>query len=151
MSTSDAPVAARVGVLLARWYNAGLHDRWSTTAAVPGNDSAYKLEARSGFLLTAAPAGKPSTEVEDCVSERPGHPDHLLAQKGFCEAHAYQRLRTAAGSIPSSKRIRSRSTNATLIAKRPTSPPIGRIARAKGGWKYCSATISFNSREAPRR
>jgi hypothetical protein len=95
VSASNAPVAAQVGVLLARWYNAGLHDRWSTTAAVPGNDSAYKLEARSGFLLTAAPTGKPSTEVEDCVSERPGHPDHLLAQKGFCEAHAYQRLRTA--------------------------------------------------------
>jgi hypothetical protein len=95
VSTSDAPASAQVGVLLARWYNAGLHDRWSTTAAVPGNDSAYKLEARSGFLLTAAPAGQPSTEVEDCVSERPGHPDHLLAQKGFCEAHSYQRLRTA--------------------------------------------------------
>jgi hypothetical protein len=95
VSTSDAPDTAQVGVLLARWYNAGLHDRWSTTAAVPGNDTTYKLEARSGFLMTAAPAGKPSTEVEDCVSERPGHPDHLLAQKGFCEAHAYQRLRTA--------------------------------------------------------
>jgi hypothetical protein len=95
VSTSDAPDTAQVGVLLARWYNAGLHDRWSTTAAVPGNDTTYKLEARSGFLMTTAPIGKPSTELEDCVSERPGHPDHLLAQKGFCEAHAYQRLRTA--------------------------------------------------------
>jgi hypothetical protein len=26
---------------------------------------------------------------------RPGHPDHLLAEKGFCAARDYQRLRTA--------------------------------------------------------
>jgi hypothetical protein len=95
VSTSDSPVSAQVGVLLARWYNPTLHDRWSTTAAVPGNDDTYKLEARSGYLMTAAPTGKPSTELEDCVSDRPGHPDHLLAQKGICEAQAYQRLRTA--------------------------------------------------------
>lgn len=92
---SEEPVAAPVGVLLARWYNSALHDRWSTTAAVPGNYTAYQLEARSGFLTTAAPSGKPSVELEDCVSQRPGHPDHLLAEKGFCEAHNYQRLRTA--------------------------------------------------------
>jgi hypothetical protein len=45
--------------------------------------------------LTIADAAKPSVELEDCVSQRPGHPDHLLAEKGFCEANAYQRLRTA--------------------------------------------------------
>jgi hypothetical protein len=95
VSTSNTPVSAQVGVLLARWYDSALHDRWSTTAAVPGNDTTYKLEAKSGYLMTVAPAGQPSTEMEDCVSERPGHPDHLLAEKGFCEAHAYQRLRTA--------------------------------------------------------
>jgi hypothetical protein len=95
VSTSNAPVSPQVGVLLARWNNAVLHDRWSTTAAVPGNDATYKLEATSGYLMTTAPSGEPSVELEDCVSERPGHPDHLLAKKGFCEAHAYQRLRTA--------------------------------------------------------
>ncbi|HEV2677556.1 MAG TPA: hypothetical protein VGV37_23700 [Aliidongia sp.] len=95
VSVSKAPVSPQVGVLLARWNDAALHDRWSTTAAVPGNDVTYKLEAASGYLMTAAPSGERSVELEDCVSERPGHPDHLLAKRGFCEAHAYQRLRTA--------------------------------------------------------
>lgn len=95
VSTSNAPVFPQVGVLLARWYNATLHDHWSTTAAVPGNDRSYKLEKESGYLMTVAPAGKASTELEDCVSQRPGHPDHLLSEKSFCEEHAYQRLRTA--------------------------------------------------------
>lgn len=93
VARSDKPVAPQVGVALARWYNSGLHDRWSTTGPVPGNGSAYRLEARSGYLMTIA--GTATVELEDCVSQRPGHPDHLLAAKGFCEAHAYQRLRTA--------------------------------------------------------
>lgn len=95
VSVSSQPVASQVGVLLARWYDASLHDRWSTTAAVPGNYSSYQYEAGSGYLMTMANASKPSVELEDCVSQRPGHPDHLLAEKGFCEAHDYQRLRTA--------------------------------------------------------
>jgi hypothetical protein len=45
--------------------------------------------------MTVADAAKPSVELEDCVSQRPGHPDPLLAEKGFCAAHQYQRLRTA--------------------------------------------------------
>jgi hypothetical protein len=53
VSTSNAPGSPQVGVLLARWYNAALHDRWSTTAPVPGNDATYKLEAKSGYLMTA--------------------------------------------------------------------------------------------------
>jgi hypothetical protein len=95
VSILKSPVNPQVGVLLARWYNPTLHDRWSTTAAVPGNDSSYKLEARSGYLMTATDTGGPTVQLEDCISMRPGHPDHLLAEKGFCAAHAYQRLRTA--------------------------------------------------------
>jgi len=95
ISVSPVPVSPQVGVLLARWNNAALHDRWSTTAPVPGNDASYKLEATSGYLMTAAPPAEFSVELEDCVSDRPGHPDHLLAKKGFCESHAYRRLRTA--------------------------------------------------------
>jgi hypothetical protein len=95
VSISDAPPPEQVGVLLARWYSAALHDRWSTTAAVPGNYDSYRLEGAFGYLMTAAPKASPSVELEDCVSSRPGHPDHLLAEKGFCESHAYQRLRTA--------------------------------------------------------
>jgi hypothetical protein len=95
VAVSSAPVIPQVGVLLARWYSAALHDRWSTTAAVPGNYTSYKLEKESGYLMTVADAGKASVQLEDCVSQRPGHPDHLLAEKGFCEVHQYQRLRTA--------------------------------------------------------
>ena len=76
-------------------YNPALHDRWSTTTAVPGNYTSYALESQSGYLMTIADPGKPSVELEDCVSQRPGHPDHLLAERGFCEAHGYQRLRMA--------------------------------------------------------
>jgi hypothetical protein len=95
VSISPSAVTPQVGVLLARWYSATLHDRWSTTAPVPDNYTSYKLEKPSGYLMTTADATKPTLEVEDCVSGRPGHPDHLLAEKGFCEAHQYQRLRTA--------------------------------------------------------
>jgi hypothetical protein len=95
VSVSQTPVSPQVGVLLARWNNTALHDRWSTTAAVPGDGAAYKLETTSGYLMTAAPSGHGSVELEDCVSARPGHPDHLLTKAGFCEAHGYQRLRTA--------------------------------------------------------
>jgi len=96
VSVSDAPSSSPVvGVLLARWYDPALHDHWSTTAAVPGNYSTYKLEAKTGYLMTAAPAGKASVELEDCLSTRSGHSDHLIAEKGFCAAHDYQRLRTA--------------------------------------------------------
>jgi hypothetical protein len=94
-SRSDEPPVA---VALARWYNAKLHDRWSTVAPVPGNYSAYKLEKQTGYLLTAADLAKPAVELEDCVSQWPGHPDHILEAKGVCErdpiAH-YMRLRSA--------------------------------------------------------
>src|SRR5215813_2017997 len=61
------------------------------------NGSAYKLEAKSGYLMTVADSVKPSVELEDCVSQWPGHPDHMLDQKGLCESDRYgfQRLRTA--------------------------------------------------------
>jgi len=95
VSYSDKPVSPQVGVLLARWYSPALHDHWSTTAAVPGNYDMYQPESQSGYLMTMPPAGEPSVELEDCVSERPGHPDHILAEKGFCESRDYQRLRTA--------------------------------------------------------
>jgi hypothetical protein len=87
--------SSQAGILLARWYAPSLHDHWSTTAAVPDDGRTYKLEAKSGYLLTAPPQGERSAELEDCVSDRPGHPDHLLAEAGFCETHGYLRLRTA--------------------------------------------------------
>jgi hypothetical protein len=98
VSISHSPVTPQVGVVLARWYNAKLRDRWSTTAPVPpASDSAYKVEAKSGYLMTVADPGKSTVELEDCVSEWPGHPDHMLDQKGVCEADRFhfQRLRTA--------------------------------------------------------
>jgi hypothetical protein len=96
VSITNSPVSPQVGVLLSRWYNPALHDRWSTTAPVPSvNSTTYKLEAKSGYMMTVADSAKPSVELEDCVSQQTGHPDHLLAEKGFCESHKYQRLRTA--------------------------------------------------------
>jgi len=84
-----------VAVALGRWRNAALHDRWSTTAPVPGNYGAYALEREIGYLLTAAEASEPSVELQDCVSEWPGHPDHLLEEQGACDSGHYRRLRTA--------------------------------------------------------
>jgi hypothetical protein len=100
VSVSNSPVSPQVGVLLARWYNPALHDRWSTTAAVPPvNGSDYKLEAKSGYLMTAADPKQPTIELEDCLSQ-PGQPlVHILMQKTpqghVCESHGYQLSRTA--------------------------------------------------------
>jgi hypothetical protein len=101
----DEPQSA---VALARWYSAKLHDHWSTVAPVPGNYTDYQLETISGYLLASADASRATVELEDCVSHYPGHPDHMLSQKGFCESHSFERLRTAgwaytqpqAGTIP---------------------------------------------------
>lgn len=98
VSVSRTPVSPQVGVLLARWYSPALHDHWSTTAAVPPvGGNAYRLDATLGYLMTTPPANGPTVELEDCVSQWPGHPDHLLDAKGACEADPYhfRRLRTA--------------------------------------------------------
>ena len=97
VSISSKPITPQVGVMLARWYNSSLHDRWSTTApAPPANGSSYKLEATSGYLMTIANAGgKATVELEDCVSQWPGHPDHMIETRAACESGHYQRLRTA--------------------------------------------------------
>jgi len=95
VTLANSLASPQVGVLLARWYNPTSHDRWSTTAAVPGNYTTYNLEAKSGYLMTAPPANVATVQLEDCFAQRPGHPDHLLAEKGFCASRDYQRLRTA--------------------------------------------------------
>jgi hypothetical protein len=61
----------------------------------PTNGAVCKLEAKSGYLMTVAHAGIPSVQLEDCVSQWPGHPDHMLEEKRYCDAGRYQRLRTA--------------------------------------------------------
>ena len=96
VSIADAPVTPQVGILLARWYDAKLKDRWATTAAVPApRGSTYKLEKQLGYLMTIAEPGKQTVKLEDCASNWPGHPDHMLDQKYECDAGRYQRLRTA--------------------------------------------------------
>jgi len=95
VSRSRKPDEPAVGVMLAHWYDAKLRDHWATTAPVPGNYSLYRLAAQSGYLLTAPDPARPTTELEDCVSQWPGHPDHILIQKGYCETHGYQRLRSS--------------------------------------------------------
>ncbi len=89
------PAVVQVGIELARWYDAGNSDRWSTTAPVPGSGSQYVLEATHGFLMTAPHPSEPSVLLEDCVSHWPGHPDHLLTSDGSCQSGGYTRLRSA--------------------------------------------------------
>jgi len=94
VSISSQPVTPQSGILLARWYNPKLVDRWSTTAAVPGNYKSYQLDGKQGYLMTAADPSKPSVALEDCASQASGRPEHLLEEKRFCTGD-YQRLRTA--------------------------------------------------------
>jgi hypothetical protein len=95
ISWSLASGEPQVGEMLTHWYNAAQHDHWTTTAPVPGNYAAYKLVAQLGYTMTEPDAKEASLELEECVSEWPGHPDHILIQKGVCETHGYKRLRSA--------------------------------------------------------
>jgi hypothetical protein len=95
ISVAPSPVTPQASVALSRWYNASLKDRWSTTAPVPGNFTAYAFEGTFGYLMTRAHATLPTVKLEDCVSNWPGHPDHLLTNDGQCASAGYTRLRTA--------------------------------------------------------
>jgi hypothetical protein len=95
MWLSPSPVTPQVGIALARWYNASVKDRWSTTAPVPGDFSTYVYEGTFGYLMTAPDPTQPTTKLEDCVSYWPGHPDHLFTYDGWCVSAGYTRLRTA--------------------------------------------------------
>ena len=103
ISWSRTPGEPQVGEMLTHWYDAAQHDHWATTAPVPGNYAAYKLVAQLGYTMTAPEPKEASVELEECVSKWPGHPDHILIQKGVCETQGYQRLRSA-GFIFSSVR-----------------------------------------------
>jgi hypothetical protein len=95
ISWSRAPGEPQVGEMLTHWYNAAQHDHWATTAPVPGNYAAYKLVAELGYTMTASDSKEKSIELEECISQWPGHPDHILIQKGVCETQGYKRLRSA--------------------------------------------------------
>lgn len=90
----SAPVTPQIGVMLARWRNAGHRARWSTIAAVPP-ETGFSFESQAGYLMTSADQRQPSVELEECVQEQPGWTDHLLTQKGECEGRGYQRQRDA--------------------------------------------------------
>jgi hypothetical protein len=92
-----------VGEMLTHWYSAAHHDHWATTAPVPGNYSEYRLVAQLGYVMTAPDPGKPTVELEECLSKWPGHPDRILIQKDVCEKNDYLRLRSA-GFIYSNER-----------------------------------------------
>ncbi len=49
---ASEPEGPRVGVELTRWYSSADHDRWTTTAPVPGNDTTYLEDRSLGYLLT---------------------------------------------------------------------------------------------------
>jgi len=96
ISWSRAPDEPQVGEMLTHWYDKSLHDHWATTAPVPGNWAAYAMVAQLGYMMTAPPDPKEaSAELEECVSQGPGHLDHILIKKGACETQGYKRLRSA--------------------------------------------------------
>jgi hypothetical protein len=95
ISWSRAPAEPQVGEMLTHWYNAAEHDHWATTAPVPGNWAAYRMVGQLGYMMTAPDSKEASTELEECVSQGPGHLDHILIQKGICETQGYKRLRSA--------------------------------------------------------
>ena len=96
VSISSSPVTPQVGIELARWYNTKLQDRWATTAAVPSpKGSTYRLDKKLGYLMTVAGPAKATVKLEDCASNWPGHPDHMLEEDYYCRAGKYLRLRTA--------------------------------------------------------
>jgi hypothetical protein len=96
ISWSRTPGEPQVGEMLTHWYNKSMHDHWATTAPVPGNWAGYGMVAQLGYMMTAPPDSKEaSTELEECVSQGSGHPDHILLQKGVCETQGYKRLRSA--------------------------------------------------------
>jgi hypothetical protein len=95
MWLSPSPVTPQVGITLSRWYDAAGKDRWATTAPVPSNYTRYAYEANLGNLMTKAPSWPPTVKLEDCVSDWPGHPDHILSTDGQCVGGGYTRLRTA--------------------------------------------------------
>lgn len=95
VSRSRKPGEPQVAIALAHWYNPGKHEHWSTVAAVPGNYSDFKLQAVSGYLMTAADSKLPSVELEDCIMDQGQHLDHILMQKKeACATHGYRRDRT---------------------------------------------------------
>jgi hypothetical protein len=77
MSVSPSPVTPQVGIALSRWYNVSAKDRWTTTAPVVGNFGAYAYDKHLGYVMTKPHPTLPSIKLEDCVSDWPGHPDHL--------------------------------------------------------------------------
>jgi hypothetical protein len=83
---SRTPGEPQVGEMLTHWYNKSVHDHWA----------AYGMVAQLGYMMTAPPDSKEaSTELEECVSQGSGHPDHILLQQGVCETQGYKRLRSA--------------------------------------------------------
>jgi hypothetical protein len=95
ISWSRAAEEPQAGEMLTHWYDAAQHDHWATTAPVPGNYTAYKLVAQLGYMMTVPDPKLASVELEECISKWPGHPDHILIQKGICETQGYRRLRSA--------------------------------------------------------
>ena len=134
---SRAPGEPQVGEMLTHWYNAAEYDHWATTAPVPSNYAAYKLVAQLGYVMTAPPdSTEKSVELEECLSQWPGHPDHMLIQKGVCETQGYNRLRSAGSSLQRRSPTPSRYTVATPAAKSPTSPPTEMTATAWASEKH---------------
>jgi hypothetical protein len=82
-----------------------------------------------------------SVELEECVSQWPGHPDHILIQKGVCETQGYRRLRSAGFVFSAAQpHTQSRCTAAIPTARNPTSPRTAMIVTAWASGRLCLVT-----------
>lgn len=77
----------QVGIALSRWSKG--NDSWTTIAPTPG----FTYDSLLGYMMTKPPT-LPSLKLEDCVSDWPGHSDHMLSPEGTCVPAGYQRLQT---------------------------------------------------------
>jgi hypothetical protein len=141
VSISDTPVVPQVGILLARWYDGKLKDRWATTAAVPApRGSTYKLEKELGYLMTIAEPGKQTVKWR--IAPAIGR-----AIRTTCSTRSTSAMRDATsgcvrrdGSTTNRKSTRFRSTAVTTRETDRILYQANPVAKTWGRWSTCSDT-----------
>jgi hypothetical protein len=95
LSVEDKPQVVQAGMALTRWLDPEREIFVTSTGPLTGDRLAYRRDTVVAYMLTRAPEGPASVKLEECSSDWPGHPDHVLAKDGSCGAEGYARERTA--------------------------------------------------------
>lgn len=95
LSVAGTPQPVQAGVALTRWSDPGGTLYVTSSGPLTGDRLDYRRDTVVAYLLTRAPEGVESRKLEECSSDRPGHPDQLLAEDGSCGASGYNRERSA--------------------------------------------------------